>query len=996
MRFASKLIISGVFLLSINCYALPIGFGVNQGEIKYNERISEKFNIYHDSRAPGEAAMVQRSLQALFPVYKDWFEVETSSNLPVIISMVSENASFANFITNAIELQTMGAGSRDLFWHEYTHTTMYKHLNNWLGPAGTLFHLPWMPAWFIEGLAEAMAISTGSDLQIALERTHALTGKWPSYDRLHSLYQNPYFFLEGYATSGAFVSWILKQGKAGQLPVLLNDFFHYSMPWWWPWASLPFNGFLPMDKSLENYSERTGEQLYTEYKKQAETYWRSRPKTTSLNKKQGRRIFYDSLSGTFTKDNNSYILLTDDNNDVSSYKMEFNKTSGWLTSTNKTKIKLPKNTGSLSFAQTNIGLFYVGIKKDIKNGLETDLLKLKKQNGDDLLVYESQGQIFKIIASKQKIIWLSLYHDKTSLCFKELDKLDKAAQCPIMRTQPQFLNYLGHTNHHQKEGIDIWLNETTQTLTGNKYSLVTWNSHSNEVNSKDYINQGRPLSVAFTENATWLLNAEYNGRTIRKLNTQQNCLNVAAISDVPLRIYSYDKKNVLLALYDNTKKSFLKLNPESLKTVDCYNIRDHISPILYAMNQNKIPPLEEALQSTDPWKQTSFNQKNSSPPPLNKTIPLDKAAVHIKKDGETFTITAEEARPSSPAKWRPRPVFLFPWVGANDPRGYQFGIVSVPLMDQMQNETVRATFLYGTPSNFPDTDITLTSTRFWPTLNLSAYRRQSWNGTFYHPLLKESRAIYMDDKGINFSASFPFRFIDSSFNLQLSIRRAELKKYIGPFYVREGILNEPQISISYSRKLHEIYWSNFISSRFTTEGLNENFDYNTLHLSSSLSKGIDLWDSSISLGLEGSRTRGKKRRALKEVYQPLRTFIPGSGGGYNQNSFSLLGSGSLFSSDYGDTQARSKFNWNIPIIKDIEKVIWILYLERLDFSMFVNYGGAWYEDKLKSSDLVLAHGYNLDLQLENKGVRFNVGIGGGQVIGRDVEIYIKTGFDAFF
>ena len=43
-----------------------------------------------------------------------------------------------------------------------------------------------------------------------------------------------------------------------------------------------------------------------------------------------------------------------------------------------------------------------------------------------------------------------------------------------------------------------------------------------------------------------------------------------------------------------------------------------------------------------------------------------------------------------------------------------------------------------------------------------------------------------------------------------------------------------------------------------------------------------------------------------------------------------------------------------------------------------------------------AHGYDLDLQLENKGVRFNTGLGVGQVVGRAFEVYLTSGFDALF
>lgn len=108
------------------------------------------------------------------------------------------------------------------------------------------------------------------------------------------------------------------------------------------------------------------------------------------------------------------------------------------------------------------------------------------------------------------------------------------------------------------------------------------------------------------------------------------------------------------------------------------------------------------------------------------------------------------------------------------------------------------------------------------------------------------------------------------------------------------------------------------------------------------------------LGSRGRRTRGKgeKTPLLREYYQPLKTFVPGGGGGYNRNNFPLAGDGALFSTRYGDTKARSYVNWSKPLIPRLDKLFWIFYLDRLDFSGFFNYGGAWYQHHFDSRTLV--------------------------------------------
>ncbi len=190
-------------------YALPIGFGRNLRELKYEEIVSPNFYLYFDARTPQEGQAFANAAEAARPIMAKWFKTSRQSPLPIILSATTTNPSFANFITDALELQTLGQGGRDLLWHEYTHNMMYLYLENIFGPTGSIIHLPWLPAWWIEGLAESTSHSVGSDMMYGIERTIALENAWPSYDKLHSLYSSD-FSLVGYGVAGAFVSYILR------------------------------------------------------------------------------------------------------------------------------------------------------------------------------------------------------------------------------------------------------------------------------------------------------------------------------------------------------------------------------------------------------------------------------------------------------------------------------------------------------------------------------------------------------------------------------------------------------------------------------------------------------------------------------------------------------------------------------------------------------------------------------------------------------------------
>jgi hypothetical protein len=141
--------------------------------------------------------------------------------------------------------------------------------------------------------------------------------------------------------------------------------------------------------------------------------------------------------------------------------------------------------------------------------------------------------------------------------------------------------------------------------------------------------------------------------------------------------------------------------------------------------------------------------------------------------------------------------------------------------------------------------------------------------------------------------------------------------------------------------------------------------------------------------------RGSRRRFLQEAYSPLRTFIPGSGGGLNEINSQLYGDPYLTNLQYGDTQGRLQFAWTTPLVADIAKLLHIVYLQRLDATAFYNYGRAWFQQIDPRFDSGTgAHGYKLDLQADVKGVKLNVGLGTGQVVGKDWEVFGLIGFDA--
>ena len=990
MRFTLKLLplcyLTSFFLPTYNAQALPIGFGKNQGPVKYSEIKSDQFYIYHDARTPEEGAMMLNALEGARVPMERWFQEKRSRPLPVVMSAISENASFANFIADSVELQTLGQGTRELAWHEYVHSTMYRKFDNLLGPAGALFYLPWMPAWFLEGLAEALSVSVGSDVIAGVERYQALNNDWPTYARLHSLYSKEGFAERGYATSGALVSYVLRKGNPNELSKMLEDFYKYSQPWWWPWAVVPFNGFLPMDRTLENYVQLNGKQLYEIYKKDALAHWSKNTDPFYVGTKTDRRSF-SSVYGM--KSNGQKVLYLNRSDDVlQEMSIGFNKDTGWAESLAKERA-ISEDYGS--FSRVNNEEIQAGVRYDDKHAGEISYVRVRfLKNKQKTVILKREAIVSGLTSSATRLYWTEFAQSKTRVCSSTFAEMPKVV-CHMEVKNPVKVRFIGE-RYSDSALKELWISQSTEKLAGTFTEVHVLDTTRNALRKSVLKTEVGILSAAFAGDDVWFLTAERNGRVVRKMANDFTCTGILPLRDHVMKALGLNDGSLVLGLYGGSSSYVKKFTAKELTVKPCTPYLPTSSPIQYAVKIDPDSDLKTAFVKSDFW-----NAEPTSPP-LAAQADLEKLAAAKPLNEDIQPATGSEKN-SSPSKWRPRPIFLFPWIGADDALGSQIGIVSVPLMDHMQNETVRATLLYGLASRFPYQDVSITSTRFLPTLSLTAFRQQSYNSRFLKRSTGEIVSSYYDEKGVRLESKYLFETLGGDASLGAGFKYSHLKPYLGPQNIRKGFLAEPIADFSLFHKFGRFGWSNSISGRVAPEALNKDFDYNQLGASTNLSMSTGFLASKFSLGLEGSRTRGQKMRELKEVYRPLKTYIPGSGGGFNKNSFPLIGDGlGLFSPSFGDTQARAKANWTFPIIRELDKLLWILYLERLDFTAFFNYGDAWNGSKPRDGwdNLTGAHGYTVDLQLENKGVRFNLGVGAGQVLGKDPELYLTTGFDALF
>ena len=944
-----------LFLLVVeSAYALPIGFKINQGDLVYRQIEHPDFRLLYDRRTEREARFLLQSAIVAKPILEKWFQKKRKTPLLVTTSAVTSNASFANFITDGIELQTLGLGDRDLILHEYIHMMMLLYFRNIFGPAGAILHMPWLPAWWIEGLAEALTVSYGSDTQYGIERYQALSDNFLSYEQLHDLYGSSIQY-QGYNTSGRFLSYILAKFRSPRaLRQLHEEFKSYTMPWYWPLTVIPFADTLPLDMVLKKHTRFTGRELYQRYKQEKKSYWQKNKPPVFLTGKAGQRFVFSRVRGIQSK-SGDLVTLNRYKDSVHVAKIIFDAQSGFATGIEKTPVGLAKKRVTFS---PRLGVSpYIKHEKQIKTGLPYRKL-ITLAGAQETTLQEGEFSIGDMFRLGNKLVFLEREFSATRLCYYEQKNWHK--HCPLHKEYPQSLRIIGY---EEKRGR-IWLRLQTATPTGQQHKLVTWSGQEGAKTVRwPFIST--PLKVIFRDSKPLFLISERRFRSIIELDNRWRCRKKIRFADHLTDLFSLNDQMVV-ALYHHEGHVLVRPSKEEItrSSKPCRSLNTHSSPLLYALQQKSIPSLSEAMAQYETGSNTVSTSKTSVPPALK----------------------------SKKVKWQGRPLFAFPLIGAEDALGWQIGVISVPLVDNLQNETLVANFMYGLTSRYPAVSLRLTSTRYWPTLSLSLFQRQTYNGTD-----AEGWVSYYDELGVHTSMTTQLHLATTKIGFTLGLGGSRLKNYLGSRDMPQGLASYLSLGLSLTGKIGIHSWSAQLWQKIYPPGVNKVFNYYRLGLELTWITKLPFWHSKLVSGAEMVATRGKKTRNLRELYQALQTYIAGSGGGINKIGIPIISNGGLFSFRHGDTKARAKVAWVVPVIKDFDKLLWILYIDRLNFSAFCNYGGAWnHQVGLQQEDLFFAHGYSFDLLLNNKGVRFNLGLGTGQVASRPVEVYASFGFDALF
>ena len=1061
--------------------ALPYNFHTTQGDIEYQELITEHFRIYFDKRVSEEGLLMGQALEGVKPLMELWLGKKRGKDRPlkVVSSPVTWHASFANFIYDAIELQTVGQNIRDLAWHEYSHILTYEHYRNILSPPGSIFHILWMPAWFLEGVAEALSVSVGSDYQSGVERWHALSGEWPSYDRLHSLYLNAYWSARGYATSGAFVSWLIREmnlkfpTKKRSLPGMLEYFRKQTMPW-----MLPFNLFMPMNRTLSKFLQQDGQELYEIYKKQARAYWKlASPRPLMSASKAARLKFSAGLYDISTLDSDFSLVLPSGNH-TTPIPLTFDH-QGWAvgygtpsSSSVKGKALLGTEVHSTEFKADIVA-------QDKHAHTQRKWVRVKWKNGGKAKVIYKGYNVVHLFEGLRYLGWMerSLEHG-LRLCQVSKKKLKRAfsQRTQKHRLSPECLDLgkgvfssqvIGSRKQVRLGGrslltTEIWTRVEESTLSGDRYRILVWDDRTGKLRKRPWHPLAKPIKVAFAGKSTWVLTSDRTLTYLLRVTETSLCLEALHFSDFILDLWGSSKGELLLKYFEGFETSLMKINPRKLKKYNCPVPEPHSSPLLEGMRilmakqlsskrallaSQDMPTLEEVIQRTHSWKIRHFGEsvarsleREEKKAKTSKKKPSYSSHYSAQNINDFYrhyraltpkVLTAKERHrallktpnllgkhpltlkvPSSKKdikdysfRWS-SPV-LFPWLGPNDSL-MEVGVITIPLVDDLQNHTLRGTVLVGLTSQYPAVQLNYTNTRFHVPWEVSLFKRLTYNG-----YLKDHGTYYFDETGafLRVSDSEPLLsqlHLGYVLGFQTSyLDPYKLESYKGTHKEPSGLRNQPFISLSLTQKL-PLRSSLTLASTFVAAPgfLNEDrFDYLKTRYEATLTHLLFNY-STLRLSTKYGQTRGRRTLIFKELYSSMSSYIPGSGAPANKFERPLMGSGNLFRLSFGDTYLRNTAALRTPLFSDLDTQIWIFYAERLDWNLVTHYGKAWSSSKgeslQKSGPFLWAYATTIDLHLENKGVQFYLGLGIGKLHNTPYDVYnsydafASFGFQAFF
>ena len=956
--------------------------------------------------------------------------------IPMVLSTQADGAAFANLATQSIELPLAFGAQTALYQHELVHRLMYEHFDPSIGVLGRIVSLAMVPTWWMEGLPEMLTESMGRLETEGIMRTMAREKSYLSFDRLHALYKSSGdVFLRGYITSGRFLSYLWNQMGKPDLAQVHKDLGNQTV---FPPFVNAANQYL--DKKLE----KSPGELYEEFKKseqqRVQEEYRYMP---SLLEARTAGPSQDTdprgSQGWVVSSGTPHVVLDPGGQEVFVSQLSLLPyPSGFLVnrgfqvtqSENERKIE-EKETDPSKIGGERLPI-------NLEGSRVWDLNPLFTQDGEFWTV---RGQTFGNGTVGHQIRFV-----KFKGKFSEISdsRIESMSEIPFAtESRPHRITKIWSTDRNHAfvltrlRGASELFFVDAQNST--KQSLRKWESpaeirlvESTRVESEDKSDACVTLIVNRDLEKTSLEKICRTGASEVLIPPEVQYIRAGVqLADASYVLLVGWGKTQGLMRWTSTEQTFLGGFPDWVENLtawdgksigawifDGYDYTLHsVSPQLWKARFSKWD------RGSGPWTQDP--KYIAYQPPfveLAKTKQEDerrtKSGAESGRMPDSGMAESSAAKPKN-ATYRHSHWYSYPLLIPPPLDSWSLGLLSVPWNEEMERQRLQIYATYNFFTKSLSGTATYLNQRIFDGFSLDAYSRERFNGLYYlDGCDKEKCQVKSEEtKGsykrlstlreIGFGLNTLHKFQPTSLVLNL---RADIFRTNPLFGSGADVLGAQRATIgtvggTLSSKVFEsafytkgrqpggrfVLWSGTLggsadtyrSLGVTQTGRGENagaveFQKYTLGAST----GVTYRDHAVTLRASGGTTKGASPLNWKEVFQPYRTYLSGTGAGLNNINLPVAGDNSLFSLRQGVGSFRTSLDYSLDLISDIDTQFYILYFENLRAEFVVGRGGVTSDKELKSGYRVVdSASVATRLLIDIKGVQVYPSLAAGKILG---------------
>ncbi len=1006
------------------CLAVPLSFmqnsGTNMKETEWQKLESENFVVYYPNEAKNIAKYSIISLEKSYPYLSLLIGSKLNNNAPInlnrnsnrtitskfakipfIIGNHYDGPGFANPVTLNIEAQILHNRPAAFFQHELVHRLMYEHNDFGIGPLARLFSLAMMPTWWIEGLAEYLTNSIGEPTSINVLKNMALTDHWPTWDRLHSLYQaDDDNNLRGYVTAGYFLGWIFSRLDNPDLYEIHKEISNQTV-------IPPF--YNAVDSWLNKKLGKTAEELYDQFKNEMADKWKNKIRNLppiiaakKFDSDLGEKYFYPLVNL------NSEIIYSKLVAENSPYKSAF-----YIKNAKEEKRFPVSFAGSTSFA----------IGKNVPLELVTSQLHsfANGKMGHEIIVINSSEQ-FSSLSSNN--------FSKKTIALSSAEK-------------PYFIDSINHLKDN------FYIVNSIHNSNSELFLINTTTAEINLIKSYHFPQSIKMLSNSLSDNCTYfILDSDENKTSLQKICLDKNLSiqteevianNKFIITDGYVR----NSNSIILKVIWDDLSALIEYKPSEKKYNSLFLFAEWIENISPSAKdpQNSITfwyyfkgkyyleslSLNNAIENFNKWegKQSfltfdNYKFKKYQEPYLS--IYAEKK--HFFSATELIAATAaekigndpNESTKENPAFYDSRFLFAYPYGLPDFFGGPSIGLFAIPIMDEIERYRIVLFGGYNFYLNAPEGAITYVNNRIFDSFSLGLFANPFFNG--YYDINKDNSTTryynYLQQTGVSLNTSWKFKLLNTVLNArtalynlepyshlttpppQIGAQKTNLLSFGGS--IKWDIINEA----FYLNKQEEINgeWLNYVMSSTLggTQyyGLGSSQDskgqdtgtINYFNINGSVKNTLNFYRTNLTLLGKLSTTQGENTLNIKEVYSPYQSYILGSNTPLNFISYPIIGSGSLFELKAGYWSYSGSVGYDFPIYPTFEKKFLFTYLNNLRGIVSLTRGGVALKENFSNFTATTSASVGSSIDVDIKGFQLFPSFYYSWIVGQETNWYI--------